>query len=498
MAGRSRIPKTPHHTQSNVGAPSSIELGPEWVRKGNTWARGSVFLDGKWLEGDELANAAKSWTPAWLAAPGHWAIVHADGTMRSDSIRSFPIYYDSETISDQPGAFEAAPVERYFVAQLLAFGYVLGNHSIRRGVSSIGPGQVIKDGKVEAIHRQFDTPEKEFSGSWRELLDRVLPQWWQRLGGRKALVPLSDGWDSRLLLASLIEHHDDITTYTYGPAGSRAVKDARAVARASGVEWIHVPHSPSRWRRRVKTPAWHEYMRTAGGLTSLPTQQDAWSHQHLRDGDLDVSNAVSIPGHSGDFLGGSHLKPETSYPREPPELARVLAAKPAKFWSPDQVESALGIERAQDHWLAAIESFCQERLSAGVPAWRVAESWNWTERQAKFIINHGRIAERWGLEWMAPLWDPRIQDYWRSMSHADRFGKRRYDEGAAQLCHRAGIPGTPRRGKSWAQRRFPRVPHGLAGLAPRSVRKQLGYTKSNHVLAGWQWLQHNADLIESN
>ncbi|MGF3495975.1 MAG: asparagine synthase-related protein, partial [Methanothrix sp.] len=40
------------------------------------------------------------------------------------------------------------------------------------------------------------------------------------------------------------------------------------------------------------------------------------------------------------------------------------------------------------------------------------ESWEWQERQAKFIINSVRIYEFWGYSWWLPFWDNEFMDFW--------------------------------------------------------------------------------------
>lgn len=49
------------------------------------------------------------------------------------------------------------------------------------------------------------------------------------------------------------------------------------------------------------------------------------------------------------------------------------------------------------------------------------ESWNWQERQAKFIGNSIRVYEFWGFDWWMPLWDKQFTKYWSCFPLKLRF-----------------------------------------------------------------------------
>ena len=63
------------------------------------------------------------------------------------------------------------------------------------------------------------------------------------------VVPLSGGYDSRLVLAGLVAAgYRDLVTFTYGQPGSGEVRVSQRTAAALGVPWHGVAYTPAKWR----------------------------------------------------------------------------------------------------------------------------------------------------------------------------------------------------------------------------------------------------------
>jgi asparagine synthase (glutamine-hydrolysing) len=73
------------------------------------------------------------------------------------------------------------------------------------------------------------------------------------------------------------------------------------------MRWTMIPYSGESWRRWAATPEFRRYFRWAGHLTAVPHVQD-WPavYELQRRGEL-PKDTVFVPGHSGDFLAGSHV-----------------------------------------------------------------------------------------------------------------------------------------------------------------------------------------------
>jgi asparagine synthase (glutamine-hydrolysing) len=68
------------------------------------------------------------------------------------------------------------------------------------------------------------------------------------------------------------------------------------------------------------------------------------------------------------------------------------------------------------------------------------ESWNWQERQAKFIANAVRVYEFWGYEWRLPFWDAEVVDFWAAVPPALRHRSMLLRSALKRQAARLGLP----------------------------------------------------------
>lgn len=128
------------------------------------------------------------------------------------------------------------------------------------------------------------------------------------------IVPISGGWDSRLILAALRERSDDITTVTLGTPGQLDYEVGATVAKAAGVDHypISLEHLTLDWADLV------EAARRAP-WTSIP---DAYflsaAYMQVR---CDVGNCTVWSGFLGEALTGGHYK-EDAFVSEVDHIAR--------------------------------------------------------------------------------------------------------------------------------------------------------------------------------
>jgi asparagine synthetase B (glutamine-hydrolysing) len=140
----------------------------------------------------------------------------------------------------------------------------------------------------------------------------------------------------------------------------------------------------------------------------------------MRERGLIPHDSVFIPGHSADFLQGSHLPlvyaTRRSITRD--ELLNQIIAKHYRLWpNPSNPE--------RESFKARIQSVIQapSNMSASEAA-DLFEYHDLQERQAKFILNSLRVYESFGYQWRLPLWDQRLMDYWATVPLPLRLGRK--------------------------------------------------------------------------
>lgn len=345
-----------------------------------------------------------------------------------DGIRSIPLFCRTRdsgvAISDDIRLIqnETDTVDPDSLMELATAGYVTGPHTLFGAIRSLQSGECLTwggDDRAPQAQRYYEyTCTYDAEGSAEELCarldDAVLAAFGRTiatLGGRQAVVPLSGGLDSRLVAATLKRlGYENVLCFSYGRPGNRETARSRAVAEALGYGWVQVPYTAAGLREALRSREVRDYRAFSTNGVSLPHLDDWPAVRLLRDRRQVDPDAVFIPGHTGDFICGSHLK-YIFYPdgSRSPDLTAAMLQKHYSLWE-DLV--------ADDHIRKMVERHLSEVL-ARFPAETdedvagMYEFWEWQERQSKYIINAVRVYEFFNFEWRLPLWDRDFIDFWR-------------------------------------------------------------------------------------
>jgi asparagine synthase (glutamine-hydrolysing) len=260
---------------------------------------------------------------------------------------------------------------------------------------------------------EFQNNEK-FESTAQSLFENLI----QKLGNKKAIIPLSGGWDSRFILAGLIKHgFKNIVCFTYGKRNSYEVKIAYQIAEKLDVEWHFVEYKPETFNLYLTEEAW-QYEVYASQYTSIAYEQDFFAiHQLKNEGKLPESG-VFLPGYCGDLLSGSKTI-NSNVPHSDDDVLKHILNKhfPKKFDNKKQVEELINSSikkiEAKDY-PALSDEFCA-----------AYETWYYHHKSNKFINNGVRCFEFFGYEWIVPFSTYNYVNFWQNVFFDDR-DKERY------------------------------------------------------------------------
>jgi asparagine synthase (glutamine-hydrolysing) len=364
-----------------------------------------------------------------------------------DRIRSFPLFYGNRGndwyLSDDAywvnERLEGSEFDRLASAEFLYTGYVTGQDTLCSGLKELQAGEWLCADELEGwirvsterYYRFLHNDPIELSESDRDsLMERTLVKVFERLldssRGRTLFVPLSGGWDSRLIVAMLkLMGREKVVCYSYGLEDNMESAVSKQVAKKLGYPWKFVPYSLDGWHDWFQSEERQHYYRYADGLSSLPSLQDWPAVWEMKQQAVIDDDAIFVPGHSGDFLAGSHI-PQSLVNSHEASLDSVVDAILKQHYS-------LGVISKLDKDLVAafrkrISGFLPYCPSIGNPEEGVGafECWDWQERQAKFIVNACRIYEFWGFNWRLPLWDHELMDFFSHLPVQFRLGQAFY------------------------------------------------------------------------
>ena len=375
------------------------------------------------------------------AANGFFAVViEREGTVLAavDHLRSFPLFYlqagggwllgdSAEWIVVQAGVNRFREVAQW---ELRCAGFVGGADTLPVGVQQVQAGCHVRLTAARATEGQYyayswTPPSAADEEGLLANLDSVLAGVFERTiefaAGRRIVVPLSAGHDSRLIIKMLARlGYKQVECFNYGVAGSAQSAVSRQAAEECGFAWHFVPYNAAVWREIYNTDRWHDYFRFAGNLCSAPVAQDLAAVDLLCAAGTIPPDSVIAPGHSGGLLFGRHmpLAPDHDGDVSRDRLVAGLlrnyhVACPDLWWGGRKMAMKL-----RERLAASLG------IGASVPplvAGEAYERWVWRERQAKFICNSMRVYEYHGLQWTLPLWDMELVGFWAGVPPELRY-----------------------------------------------------------------------------
>jgi len=400
-------------------------------------AKGYGFRDARLLKGDDLAAHVAQQMRQGIPfeailkkLKGHFALVgEVDDKVYfgADTVRSYPLLYrtDNNSIADAIASLvsEEDTMDMDSMAEFSCAGYVTGQNTMYAGIKSLQGGEygvVTSDGIV--VHR-YKTYTCTYSNDDEESLCRALDTVIENIfarsiewcDGRQVIVPLSAGLDSRLIVTALKRFgYENVLCVAYGlPDNFEAVK-SRQVAEELGYEWLQVEYKPEEMRRVFRSEEMYTYMEYAHNGVSFPFMDDWMMTRELKNRKLISEDAVFMPGHTGDFIVGSHLKYllDPEFHDDAEDVEGAIIGKHFSLWtdliSRPAIRQAI-LERIRGQYTQWPMQNTEQRAA-------VYESWECSERQFKYCVNGARVFEYFGYDWCLPLWDDDMVEFWEKVS----------------------------------------------------------------------------------
>jgi len=402
--------------------------GYAWEHHKYVYAKGYAFLNGELYKGKFLAKLFSESDDIYEIEKflpdlkGIFAVIlQRDNSVYliEDIIRTFPLFYtvnwnegiitdDTFYLRNNFGLSEET------CAEFLRCLYVTGPHTLLKGVFQVQAGEIVHITLDGQIRRKFyheyvvkknelrTEPYEKLSREFYEIIGRVIDRLIEFADGRTIVIPLSGGYDSRAIASLLRKRgYENVICYTYGKPDSTEVNTAKEVAKALGYEWLHIeinddivpPDYPNEKR-------FLEFYKYAFNHTSTIHLQDFFVFKHLHDNNLIPEYSIVVPGHSGDFIGGSHLR-KLPLPKTKEEIwKRALAMQ---YVLNEHVKLPDSIKEKFWEYL--------NRYSDEVLMYSMDDNWNLKERQAKFVINSNKTYEFFEYPHAVPLWDIELVEF---------------------------------------------------------------------------------------
>lgn len=433
-----------------------VNLTRNW-HPGIPHVRGTMFYGTKKLSPDEAQSAIRvlndrdAVTSFLKKSNGFFSVVNVEGNngwIAVDRIRSLPLFYgqhnrklfisdDARWVREHVHDNEMDPIAR---EEFLACGYVTGSDTLFPNVKQVQAGEVVffEVGNNEEIAIQpqryfkyypsdfLDEPKETFFRRFETTLDRVFQRLIDYAEGRTLVVPLSGGYDSRLIALMLKRlGYENILAFSYGRPGNTEAQISKFVAEKLNINWVFIPYTNELWHDWYLSPEMKAYFEYADGLASLPHIQDWPAVLELKAQELIPENSVFVPGHTSVLAIQINKLEETLRGKKKCPDCFFEMLRQAHY---NLVPSGYDLLKARNSWyLHKFPMNTKEEVLG------VSDLWAWTERQSKFIGNSVRAYEFFGYDWWMPFWDVEFTEVYEKVPYKHRLDKKLYKEYVDQL-----------------------------------------------------------------
>lgn len=431
-------------------------LGYPWYRYSSACVKGYLFYDGILYQGKDLAKllteprTMEEYKEILLNSQGIFSAIVKRGQYHylliQDITRTFPLFFaaleDKIIITDDTFKLKDLfdfELDRDAIIEFLRVRYVLEDKTLLKGVKQVGAGEIveIKDGKIrkEIYHTHILRKDEKFKEDFASLklklhniLNRVIERLIEFADGATIVIPLSGGYDSRLIATLLKSHnYEDVVLYTYGFPDSYEVQTAKKVAERLGYEWYHIefPHVEKEY---IESEEFVDFMKYSFNHVSTPHLPDFLAFKLTLDKNIIPKGAIIVPGHSGDVFAGSWLR-KLPLPTVD-TFAYIIKAK----------HFTINEHYDEDKYIIKkLNEYLKQYYTSEVEIYSLDDNWNFKERQPKFIINSNRAYEYFDHKHAIPLWDLELVEFFRRVPLEYKTKKILYNEVAMEIFKKYGV-----------------------------------------------------------
>lgn len=359
----------------------------------------------------------------------------------SDKSRFFPIFYfktsDEIFISDEPFKFlkyiKNPSIDKLASYSFLGSGFVIGNKTLIKDIYQVQAGEylifenniLIKSGNAFSYQTN---PESLNKKGYKELkedcyvkIEESFNRLIKYLNGRTAVIPLSGGFDSRLIATALKKRgYNNVVCFTYGKKDNPEVKISQKVAKNLGYKWHFIEYTPEIIDGFMHSEVFLDYYKYASRMVSMFYMQEYFATKYLSENLLLDKTAIFLPGHSGDLLGGSQLL------KIIPEKIPLAKIAPDIFNKKFNL-NVLNADRRRSLIKLINEQLTGSRLGESKP-YSLYEEWDIKEKIAKFNINSSQVFSFFGYKVFFPFWDSELVNFFKDLPYEYKKYKRLYDE----------------------------------------------------------------------
>ena len=410
--------------------------------KGYKWKKiGNVFFKGNFSFNNKLFNSNSNSSVSYIEEEfsiikqnpnkvyGQFIVLikEANGSISivTDLVRSFNLFYreykNGFIVSDDINNVVLEKEKNIKGLKEFKYtGFITEDKTIYKNVNSLEScmcynldisRKITKKEYFKYIYNENKIKESELLKEIDFVYDLVFKDLIRNVKNKTIIIPLSGGYDSRIIVHYLSKFKvpNKVICFTYGVKGNEESIISKEVAAFYGFEWVFIEYTKSKWRESKVL----DYVEKSFDGVSLPHIQDFLAVKELKKKKIIPKDSVFIPGHSGDFIAGSHIHNRIINCTNEDDFIKEIVWK----------NYILNFSFSFKNLMKIAEKNTEKYKGTYVNRF---EEWSFKERQSKFIVNSARVYENFGYEWLVPLWDIRLVDFWMKIDNDFRYNRNLY------------------------------------------------------------------------
>lgn len=421
--------------KNNIRISLKNNNGFQWFCSQNCWCKGYAFIGNELYEKESLINycikairSDDTDTLLELLNGSFLIVIQWAGVIYlvGDKLRTFPLlyclkgrfFYVFDLAEDLLCTLGDKNINKNHVSYFMACGYLYEGETLLEDCFLVPPSSFVKfSNQIVTVHsyhkRLFDKcmVEERYKEDALSVIAHLVNRLKQFARGRQIVIPLSGGYDSRLI-ACMCKYFglNNISCFTYGLPDSSEVEIAIKVAKTLGYPLYFFKSNKNTWEELFEKDIVKPYLKYGGNLNSIAHLQDFFAIYELKKKELIDNDSIITPGHTGDLLAGNHF-PEKVNKNNIVNLVydKYFNINILNESSEREVKSFL-FDQLQKYADLFTEEGCFEAIY----------QWNINSRQPNYIINSVRAYEYFGYSWFLPLWDDEFVRFWSGISCVQR------------------------------------------------------------------------------
>ena len=437
---------------------SEIDGWRKIAKLNNTlWIKGVVYNKSDTVIFQKLINLKINEIKSFLAQiDGHFAIIlkkNNDIILAVDAIASIPILYSkikSNIIISQSSTQITNLRECKFnpdsVLPLAMSGYTIGQETIYKNINLVEAGQFVilnlhsNNIKITSYHKfspWVNHYDLDYESLRKKLIDlnlKIVKKCYDYSikKNKKIAVPLSAGYDSRLVVSTLKQlGATNVITFSYGLKSNFEATAAKQISNYCGYKWYFVNLNHNKVYLDYKSKQFNEYIKKNENGYTVLDYKEFTPIKELSNSKL-LEDSIIINGQAGDFISGGHtlnknfLANKKFFFNNAENVFNCIINKHYSLWQ--ALKNKKNINKIIDSLKKQLKKnnldndyYFQDNLN-----YIIIEFLEYYNRQSKHVTSRQRVYEFFGHEWALPLWDREYINFWERIPFQFKLNQKLY------------------------------------------------------------------------